>query len=100
MNKVKIQVDIPEEILLNLRQSSEEFQKEMKLITAIELYKKDKLSLGKAAELCGFSKNAFIEIMNYRGETVFNYSNQEIEEELNNIDKISKMLGENNEGNM
>jgi predicted HTH domain antitoxin len=67
----------------------------MKLITAIELYKKSKLSLDKAAGLCGFSKNAFIEIMNYRGETVFNYSAREIEEELGNIDTVSTMLGDN-----
>ena len=39
MSNVKIELEIPEEILMNLKQSSEEFKNELKLIMAIELYK-------------------------------------------------------------
>ena len=88
MNTIKIEIEIPEEILLNLKQSGEEFKKEVKLTMAIELYKKGKLSLGKSAELSGFTKIGFIDMLNYRGEPVFNYTRDEIECEIQNIRKL------------
>jgi predicted HTH domain antitoxin len=36
---------------------------------AVELYKMGKLSLGKVAELSGFTKIGFIDILNYMGES-------------------------------
>lgn len=100
MNNVKLEIEIPEEILLNLKQSGEEFKKEMKLIMATDLYKKGKLSLGKAAELSGFSKIGFIDMLNYRGEPIFDYTEDEIESEIQNIRRLSKIRGDHNEGNM
>lgn len=100
MNNVKLEIEIPEGILVNLKQSGEEFKKEMKLIMATDLYKKGKLSLGKAAELSGFSKIGFIDILNYRGESVFDYTEDEIEGEIQNIRKLSQIKGDSNEGNM
>ena len=41
MSNVKIELEIPEEILMNLKQSTEEFKNELKLTMAIELYKKN-----------------------------------------------------------
>ncbi len=89
MNNIKIEIEVPEELFLNLKQSHEEFKKEIKLTMAIELYKKGKLSLGKAAELSGFTKIGFIDMLNFRGEPVFNYSDDEIESEIQNIRDLS-----------
>ena len=61
MNSIKIEIEVPEELLLNLKQSGEEFKKEIKLTMAIELYKKGRLSLGKAAEFCSFTKIGLLE---------------------------------------
>lgn len=100
MNNIKIEIEFPEELLLNLKQSGEEFKKEVKLTMAIELYKKGKLSLGKAAELSGFSKIGFIDMLNFRGEPVFNYTESEIESEIQNIKTLSLYKGDSNESNM
>lgn len=100
MNSIKIEIEVPEELLLNLKQSGEEFKKEVKLTMAIELYKKGKLSLGKAAELSGFTKIGFIDMLNFRGETVFNYTNDEIDSEIQNIRNLSINKGDSNEGSM
>lgn len=100
MNSIKIEIEVPEELLLNLKQSSEEFKKEIKLTMAIELYKKGKLSLGKAAELSGFTKIGFVDMLNFRGEPVFNYTSGEIEGEIQNIRNLSRNEGDNNEGDM
>ncbi len=67
---------------------------------AIELYKKKRLSLGKAAMLCGFTKIGFIDVLNFRGEPVFNYTDDEIEAEIQNIKKLSIKEDCNGEGNM
>jgi predicted HTH domain antitoxin len=100
MNSIKIEIEVPEELLVNLKQSGEEFKKELKLMMAIELYKKSKLSLGKAAELSGFTKIGFIDMLNFRGETVFNYNNDEIDDEIQNIRNLSINRGDSDEGNM
>jgi predicted HTH domain antitoxin len=96
----KIEIEVPEELLMNLKQSDEEFKKELKLLMAIDLYKKSRLSLGKAAELSGFSKLGFIDMLNFRGEPVFNYSEDEISRELQNIKSLDILKGDSNEGHM
>lgn len=100
MSNVKIELEIPEEILMNLKQSTEEFKNELKLTMAIELYKKKKLSLGKAAVLCGFTKIGFIDVLNFRGEPVFHYTDDEIEAEIQNIKKLSLHEDDNGESNL
>lgn len=101
MNSVrKIEIEVPEELFLNLKQSDEEFKKELKLLMAIDLYKKSRLSLGKAAELSGFSKLGFIDMLNFRGEPVFDYSEDEITRELKNIKSLDILKGDGNEGHM
>ena len=42
---------VPEDILYTLNETKYDFIKKMKLSTAIELYKLQKLSMGKASEL-------------------------------------------------
>ena len=44
------------------------------------LYKRRKLSLGKAAELSGYNKIDFIFKLKTEGEAVFDYNDDEIEE--------------------
>jgi predicted HTH domain antitoxin len=100
MSNVKIELEIPEEILMNLKQSTEEFKNELKLTMAIELYKKKRLSLGKAAVLGGFTKIGFIDVLNFRGEPVFNYTDDEIETEIQNIKKLSINEDCNGESNL
>lgn len=41
------------------------------LYLAMKLYEARKLSLGKAAELAGYSVRAFVEILNKHGVSVF-----------------------------
>ncbi len=91
MNTVKIELEIPEDIFINLKQSQGDLKKEIILTMAIELYKKGKLSLGKAAELCGFTKIAFIDMLNFKGETIFNYSESEINNEILNIRNLQNI---------
>jgi predicted HTH domain antitoxin len=72
MNTVEMTIRVP----LNL---SEE---EVRLSLAVKLYEEGKLSLGQAAELAGFSLRAFMEILGRRRIPIFNYSAEELRQEL------------------
>ena len=57
-------------------------ENEAKLFLAIKLYEVNKLSLGKAAKLAGYSKPAFIEVLGQYKFPIFNYSAEELREEV------------------
>ena len=49
---------------------------------AMKLYETERVSLGQAAKLAGYSKRAFIEILGRHKVPVFNYSPEDLREEL------------------
>jgi predicted HTH domain antitoxin len=55
---------------------------EARLALAIGLFEKGRVSLGQAANLAGFSKRAFIDILGREGVAVVNYPAGEMEKEL------------------
>lgn len=82
MSMVKIKFEIPEEILYSLNKSASDFAAQMRLLTALQLFKDHKLSLGKAAELSGLNKEGFIfELDRYKIPTI-DYDAAELDEEL------------------
>ena len=72
---VKIDFSIKENILLSLKQTQEEFKREILFMSALMLYRKRKLSLGKAAELAGYTKIGFIERLQQEQKFIFDYTN-------------------------
>ena len=57
---------------------------EAKTLFAAKLYEKGALSLGQAAELAGYSKRTFMELLGNYGVSVFEYSEMELEKDLMN----------------
>lgn len=57
-------------------------KEEVLTLLAIKLYETEKLTLGQAAKLAGYSKRAFIEVLGQNKVPVFNYSPEELREEL------------------
>jgi len=49
---------------------------------SIKLYEAERVSLGKAAELAGCSKRAFMEILSKEGIPVINISPEDLDREL------------------
>ena len=64
-------------------------ERELLIMLASKLYEKGKLSLGQAAELAGFSKRAFVEILGSYGVSVFNYSADDLERDAENAKNYS-----------
>ncbi|HRI20115.1 MAG TPA: UPF0175 family protein [Panacibacter sp.] len=59
-------------------------EKEAKTLLAAKLYEKGTLSLGQAAELAGYSKRTFMELLGNYDVSIFNYSDAELEKEIFN----------------
>ena len=55
---------------------------EAQTLLAVKLYEAERVSLGQAARLAGYSKRAFMEIPGRHKVPVFNYSPDELREEL------------------
>ena len=50
---------------------------EARLLLSIKLYEDKRISLGKAAELAGYSKRAFMDVLSRKGISVINISPDE-----------------------
>ena len=68
-----ISVNLPE---MNIKED------EVKLLLAIKLLEEGLVSLGKAAEIAGYSEKAFSEILIHKGVPPIKYSNLNLEKEL------------------
>jgi predicted HTH domain antitoxin len=62
--------------------TSEVSEDESRLLLAIKLYELGCLSLGQSAKLAGYSKRAFIELLEKYGVPVIAYSPKELREEV------------------
>lgn len=87
MRLAKISFAIPEEVLFALNEDLSEFTSEMRLLTALHLFKTHKLSLGKAVKLAGTSKENFIFQLNKFKIPLIDYEPAELEAELKHFEK-------------
>ena len=71
-------------ITLNIPDSANIDDKEATTFMAAMLYEKGKLSLGQAADLAGFSKTTFAELLSNYGVSIFNYSATDISNDVAN----------------
>ncbi|MEZ5453360.1 MAG: UPF0175 family protein [Thiothrix sp.] len=77
---INVSFPVNASILLALKESKDEFIRDMLFSTALLFYRKGKLSLGKAAELAGYDKLGFIDKLRREGEPIFDYSADEVDE--------------------
>ena len=70
-----ILVNLPE---MNLKED------EVKLLLAIKLLEEDLVSLGKAAEIAGYSEKAFAEILMHKRVPPIKYSKLDLNQEILN----------------
>lgn len=76
-------------LTLRLPSTVELDERELLLMLASKLYERGKLSLGQAAELAGFSKRAFVEILGSYGVSVFNYPADHLDRDIENAKDYS-----------
>lgn len=59
MNTQRISLDFPADILLALNETENQLVQRIKLALAVQLYKAQKLTVGKAAQIAGLSRLQF-----------------------------------------
>lgn len=72
--------------------SKEEMEHHLRLMAALKMFELGKVSSGKAAELAGMSRVEFIETCGRYRVSVFNYTPDELEKEINSDLKSAKGL--------
>ena len=78
-------VNVPEEVILDLRETKNDFSNYVKSMVAVDLYKNRKVSLGYCAEIAEMSKEDFIEYLGKNGISIFGFdSDDEFIKELTN----------------
>ena len=85
MNTQKITIDFPSDILLTLNKNENELRQDIKLALAIRLYRLQKITIGKAAQIAGLSRLAFETMLS---ENEVPISNLSIEEVMNDGQKL------------
>lgn len=80
-----VSFDVPEEILLDLHEEKESFVKYIKQLTALDLYRNKRVSLGYCANVADMTKEEFIKYLGVNGISIFEFeSESEFLEELSN----------------
>jgi predicted HTH domain antitoxin len=83
-----VDVKLPSALLraANLEESS--LSEEAARLLALELYREDKVSLGRAAELCHAPLAAFMDFAAKHGVPPLRYSFEDLEEERQSADRL------------
>lgn len=76
-------------LLLNLPDTFDFDDKEALMAIAARLYEKGKLTIGQAAELAGLSKNSFMEVLANYGVSVFNFSESDLDQDIENAKRYN-----------
>jgi predicted HTH domain antitoxin len=87
MDSVTLEITLPKQMLLSLGLSRDDAVRALKKSLVLQLVRDQRISAGKAAELLGISKFEFIVLMSANNVAYFDYSSEELDEELNNVNE-------------
>ena len=73
-----------DDLLASPEQSSDSLERELRLLLAVKLFEIRRISLGKAAQLCGIGKIQFMDELGRMQIPVINLDDDQIQDELAN----------------
>lgn len=80
----KIVLEIPEEILISLKETAEEFSRDILMLAAVKLYQLGKLSSGRASQLAGIPRVSFLRSLARYGVPIFDLTAEELQKDFEN----------------
>ncbi len=85
---LNISFPVKTDILLSLKENADEFTQNLRFMSALMLYRKNRLSLGKAAELAGYTKLDFIDKLRLENEPIFDFNAQEMDDIFADVNRL------------
>ena len=82
MNTQSISVDFPADILLALNETENELRQRIRLVLAVQLYKTQKLTVGKAAQIAGLSRLQFETVLSENEIPISNLTAAEVMDDI------------------
>ena len=83
----ELHVTFPKSLEITLNKSESETVSTIKEIVALHLYKNGTISLGKAGEIMGLSKQEMLHLLNIRRIPI-NYDVDDLESDLETLDRV------------
>jgi predicted HTH domain antitoxin len=83
-----IQVSLPADLLKAAGVNPADASREATMLLTLELYRENKISLGRAAELCRTSVEAFM-VFAGRHEVPLHYNASDLEEDRRTLERLS-----------
>lgn len=81
-----VSLEVPTTTFAALGESPDEFVKEMRIAAAVKWYELGRLSQGKAAEVAGLSRSAFIDALSRFKVSPIQITEEELAKELADVD--------------
>jgi predicted HTH domain antitoxin len=79
-----VQIDVPNEVLISLKESPETISQELSILAAVKLFELGKLSSGRAAQLAGMSRVEFLNTLGQYHVSPFALTDEELEHDIDN----------------
>ncbi|MDF9800261.1 putative HTH domain antitoxin [Catalinimonas alkaloidigena] len=77
------------QLIIDLPDTMDMEEKEVKIALAAKLYEMGKLTLGQAADMTNHSKEHFMELLGDYGVSLFNYDPEDLDEDVKNAEDHS-----------
>ncbi|OGQ86299.1 MAG: hypothetical protein A2512_04980 [Deltaproteobacteria bacterium RIFOXYD12_FULL_56_24] len=82
----QLTLEMPESAFASLHKEPREFAQEMRIAAAVKWYELGRFSQGRAAEVAGLTRAEFIDALSRYRVSPFQYTEEEIVEELRDDD--------------
>lgn len=82
----QLTLEVPESAFATLHQAPKEFAQEMRVAAAVKWYELGRISQGRAAEIAGLTRAAFINALSRYRVSPFQYTAEELIEEMRDAD--------------